>query len=184
MRRGVGKQRADEGGAGDPLGGKPRQLQQVLGAAREAHHHRPLGAGRVHHGQAVAGELRGSVAPRVAAAIGAAVAEAVHRQHPEVAREVGDLHLPVAGVDQRPGRQQEDGLLALAVDLVEEPHARRARRSPRCRGSAARLCSPSRPIDRPAGAGATWVSVIGVAFIAFPSSSEVSQPSIAASSSA
>ena len=107
LRRGVGEQRADEGGPGHPLRGEPRQLEQVLGAAREAHHHCPLGAGRVHHGQAVASEIRGSIALRVAAAVGAPVAEAVHAQHPEVAREVGDLHLPVAGVDQRPGRDQK-----------------------------------------------------------------------------
>ena len=120
---GVGEHRADEGGAGDPLGGEARQLEQVLGALRETHHHRFLSPGRIHHGQAVAGELRGYVAPRIAAAVRAAVAEAVHRQHPEVAGEVSDLHLPMARVDQRPGRQQEDGLLALAVDLVEELHA-------------------------------------------------------------
>ncbi len=87
MRQRVGEHRADERRAGDPLGGEPRQLEQVLCAAREAHHHRPLGAGRIHHGQAVAGELGGSVALRVAAAIRAPVAEAVHREHPEVARE-------------------------------------------------------------------------------------------------
>ena len=121
MRGGVGEQRADEDGAEHPLGGKPRQLELVLGARREAHHHRRLRAGRVHHGQAVAGELDGPVAPWVSAAIRAAVAETVHHQHPEVAREVGDLHLPVARVEQRPGRQQEDRLLALAVDLVEQP---------------------------------------------------------------
>jgi hypothetical protein len=120
VRGGVGEHRADEDGADHALRGEGRQLKLVLGARREADHHGPLGPGRVHHRQAVAGELRRRVAPRVAAAIGAPVAEAVHRQHPEVAREVGDLHLPVARVNQRPGRHQEDGFLALAIDLVEE----------------------------------------------------------------
>ena len=96
------------------------ELEQVLGAAREARHHGAVGPGLVHHCQAVTGELRGSVALRIAAAIGSAVAEAVHRQHAEMAREVGDLHLPVARMDERPGRDQEQRLLALAVDLVEE----------------------------------------------------------------
>ena len=119
MRRGVGEERADESGAGDPLGGDAGHLQRVLGAAREAHHQRPLGAGRVHHGEAVAGELGGSVPARVAAAIRAAVAQAVHHEHAEMAREVGDLHLPVPGVNQ-PRREQEQGVLALAVDLIED----------------------------------------------------------------
>ena len=42
---------------------------------------------------------------------------------PAVPGQVGDLHLPVPGVDDRPGRQQEDGRLARAVDLVVQPHA-------------------------------------------------------------
>jgi hypothetical protein len=40
-----------------------------------------------------------------------------------VAREVRDLHLPVARVQQRPGRQQKHGLLAIAAALVEQPLA-------------------------------------------------------------
>ena len=168
VRGRVGEQGADEGGARDPLGGEPRQLEQVLGARREARHHRSLGAARVHHGQAVAGEFRGAIAARVAAAVGAAVAEPVHRQHPEVAREVGDLHLPVARVDQRPGRQQEDGLLALAVDLVEERAARRARRSPRRRGSgrgSARRRGRSSLSGRLERAAAVSISVFMASFL-------------------
>ena len=53
----------------------------------------------------------------------ATVAAPVEREHPAVPREVGDLHLPVARVDDRPRRQQEHGRLARAVDLVVEPHA-------------------------------------------------------------
>ncbi len=121
MRWGVGEERSDEDRAGHSLRGDPPQFERVLRALGETHHERPLGAGRVHYRKAIAGGLIDVVAPRVAAAVGAPVAEAVHRQHPEVAREVGDLHLPVARVDDRPGRQQEDRLLALAVDLVEEP---------------------------------------------------------------
>src|SRR6185437_14203858 len=41
-------------------------------------------------------------------------------KHPEVARQVGNLHLPVTRMEHRPGRQQEDRLLAFAVDLVEQ----------------------------------------------------------------
>ena len=80
LRWGVGEHRSDKGGARDPLGGEPRQLQQILGAAGEAHHNRPLGVGCVHDGQTVTREFRGSVAPWVAAAIGATVPEAVHGQ--------------------------------------------------------------------------------------------------------
>ena len=40
-----------------------------------------------------------------------------------MAGEVRDLRLPVARVDDRPGRQQQDRRLALAVDLVEDAHA-------------------------------------------------------------
>ncbi len=119
MRQCVGEQRADEHGTSDPLGREPCELELVLRAGGEAHHHRPLGAGCVHQRQAVAGDFRGCVALGVTAAIGAPVAEAVHRKHPEVAREVRDLHLPVPGVNQ-PRREQEQGVLALAVDLIED----------------------------------------------------------------
>ena len=123
LRRRVGKQRADERRAGDPLGREPSELQQELGSAGEAHHHRALRAGGVHRRQAVAGKFRCAVASRVAAAVRAPVPETVHGEHPEMTGEVGDLHLPVARVDQRPGREQEDRLLALSVDLIEEPLA-------------------------------------------------------------
>ena len=84
--------------------------------------HRPLGAGRVHHGQRVGGELVLGVAPG-SGPVGLAVAAPVEGHHAAVAREVGDLRLPVARVDDRPGRQEQDGRLALAVDLVEDPDA-------------------------------------------------------------
>src|ERR1700735_867971 len=120
MRGGVGEHRAGEDRAEHPLRGKPCELQLIAGARGEADRHRRLRAGRVHHRQAVAGELDGSVAAWGARAVRAPVAEAVHRKHPEVARQVGDLHLPVTRVEHRPSRQQEDRLLALAVDLVEQ----------------------------------------------------------------
>jgi hypothetical protein len=119
-RRVVWERRADEDRARDPLRREPRQLQLVLSPGRDACHHRALGAGRVHHRQTVARELDGLVAPWIATSIGAAAAEPIHDEHAEVTRQVGDLHLPVARVHDRPGRQQEDRLLPLAIDLIEQ----------------------------------------------------------------
>ena len=120
----------------------------------------------------------GSVAPRVAAAVGAPVAEAVHRQHPEVAREVGDLHLPVARVDQRPGREQEDGLLALAVDLVEEPLAVALDEALGVGVAGAALLAVA--ADRSAARLRCDRELPAIVLHRLPCSSEASQPSIAA----
>src|SRR6266498_5457308 len=54
---------------------------------------------------------------------GAAVTAPVERENAAVPGEVRDLHLPVPRVDDRPRRQEEDGRLARAVDLVVELHA-------------------------------------------------------------
>src|SRR5262249_14367991 len=80
-----------------------------------------LSLGRVHHRERVRGELVLGVAGR--RTVGAAVPPAVERQHAAMPREVRDLHLPVPRVDDRPRRQEEDGRLAGAVDLVPEPDA-------------------------------------------------------------
>src|SRR5205814_6981096 len=51
------------------------------------------------------------------------VAAAVERDDAAVAREVVDLRLPAARVDDRPGREQQHRRLPGAVDLVEDAHA-------------------------------------------------------------
>src|SRR5207249_2858278 len=53
-------------------------------------------------------------------AVAAAVAPRVERHHAEVTREVRDLALPEARVDDGPGRHQQDGRAAAPVDLVED----------------------------------------------------------------
>ena len=107
---------ADEDRALDPLGVLGGQQQRALGAERERHEVRALGAGRVHHRERVGDVVgRGVAALR---AVGEPVAAAVEQQHAAVAREVRDLHLPVARVDDRPRREQQHGRLAGAVDLV------------------------------------------------------------------
>ena len=74
---------------------------------------------------ASASATNSSIAVRVRAGglIRAPVAASVERHHPEVACEVRDLHLPEARVHDRPRREQQHGGLALAVELVEDPHA-------------------------------------------------------------
>ena len=47
----------------------------------------------------------------------------IEREHAAVAREVRDLHLPAARVDDRPRRDEHHRRLALAVDLVEDADA-------------------------------------------------------------
>ena len=119
----VGEGGADVGYAVDPVGMVGGQERGPMGAARESHQQRALGVRGVHDRESVVGELAGQVGIRPARPVGAAVAPAVERQHPEMAREVGNLPLPVARMDDRPGGQQQDRVLALAVDLVEDPHA-------------------------------------------------------------
>src|SRR5262249_43135633 len=125
--------------------------------------------------------LLGSVTLWVAAAVGAAVAEPIHGQHPEMAREVRDLHLPVTRVDEGPGGHQEDRLLALAVDLVEEalPVPLGEALDVGVGGAALPAFASDRSLGGPRRSGGFHGRVHRP-----PRSSEVSQPSIAASSSA
>src|SRR5580700_100060 len=51
------------------------------------------------------------------------VATPAEGDHPGVARHVRDLHLPHPGVDDRPRRQEQDGRLAVPVDLVVDADA-------------------------------------------------------------
>ena len=127
--------RADERGAAHPLGREPCQLELVLRAGGEAHHHRPLGAGRVHHGQAVAGEFRW----RVAHAGHGSDRSAHCRGRPSSA--------PGSGARGRGSASSSGGSAPATRSGAERPSprprrrprrraaGRRARRSPRCRGN-------------------------------------------------
>ena len=115
--------RPDEDGPIDALRMLGGEQQAALAAERKADDHRALGPGRVEHRKCVVREPALVVPGGLGRPVGLAVAPPVERDHAAVAREIGDLHLPVARVHHRPGRQQEHGRLALAVDLVEDADA-------------------------------------------------------------
>ncbi len=92
-------------------------------AARDSHEHRALGVRRVQHGDRVGRELGLDVRGDPARAVRLAVAAPVEGDDAEMTCEVGDLRLPVARVDDRPGREQQQRRVAVAVDLVEDAHA-------------------------------------------------------------
>ena len=112
------QRRGDEDDPRHPLGMERAELQRPGGAQRHRDQHRPLGAGGIHDGQGVGGELGRAVCLGLGRPVGAAVAAPVEGEHPAMPREVGDLHLPVPRVHDRPGRQQQHRRLARAVDLV------------------------------------------------------------------
>jgi hypothetical protein len=117
----VREHRTDKRRTGHALRSEPRKLEQELRTPREADHDGALSGARIHDRQAIAGELKRPIPLWVPAAIRAAIAQAIHRQHPEMARKIRDLHLPMARMDQRPRRNQKNGLVAVAIDLVEQP---------------------------------------------------------------
>ena len=79
-------------------------------------------AGRVEHGERVAGELGLGVLARTPRPVGPAVAARVERHHAEVPGQVRDLGLPDARVVDRPRRDQQQRRVAVAVALPEDPH--------------------------------------------------------------
>lgn len=121
MRAADRKQRPDENSADHPLGVVRGEPQPPLGAARDPRDECLLGIGRVHDRQGVVGELIGPVATGVRRVIRLSVAEPVKGHDAEVPGEVGDLALPVPGMEQRPRRKQQDRRIALTVELVEQP---------------------------------------------------------------
>ena len=87
--------------------------------AREADQRRARGGGGVHHRERVRDRLVDRVRVRAGGLIRAPAAASVERDHPAMACEIRNLELPEAGVGDRPGREQQRGRVALAVDLVE-----------------------------------------------------------------
>jgi hypothetical protein len=98
----------DEGCPLDALGMLGREERAPEGAGREPHEDGAVGLGGVHDGQRVGGELALRVCLDRGGAVRAAVAAPVERDHAGVAREIRDLRLPVARVDDRPRGQQQD----------------------------------------------------------------------------
>ena len=123
-RRGLaeGHRGADEHQALHPFRVPRGEQQRPLRPRREADHERAIGRGRVQHAQRVRRELGLPVGRGLGGPVRAAVAAPVERDHPAVPRQVGDLHLPAARVNNRPGRQQQNRRIAGAVHLVVDPH--------------------------------------------------------------
>ena len=115
--------RRDEHGAVHALGVLGGEQGAPEGAGRQPDDHGAVGAGGVHHRDGVRDELGLGVGLDRIRAVRAAVPAAVEGHDASVPREVGDLRLPVARVDDRPRRQQQDGRVARAVDLVEDADA-------------------------------------------------------------
>ena len=98
--------------------------QQSRGRGAAVHDHRAVvDAGGVEHRNRVALEHARAVGVRGLRPIRAAVAARVERHDAEVARQVRDLRLPEARVDDRPRREQQDRLVALAEDVVRDADA-------------------------------------------------------------
>jgi hypothetical protein len=91
--------RIEQDRAEHPAGVGGGQLHRPTATAGQAGNHRPVGADRVQHGDRVGHELTVGVGLGLGRPVGAAVATAVEGDHPEVARQIGHLRLPVPGVD-------------------------------------------------------------------------------------
>ena len=115
--------RAYEHKPADPIGMAIRQDERALRPDGQGDDHRALGAGRVEDRPRVLGELGFVVGVGGPRPIGAPVAPRIEGDHAISSREVWDLHLPEACMDDRPRREQEDGRLAVAVYLVENADA-------------------------------------------------------------
>ena len=135
----VGHRRAERDHRSHALGMLRRELERVAGAAREPGGDDRIDAEVVEDRDGVGDRLGVGVRARVGGRVGQAAAARVERHDPRVARQMGDLELPQAGVHDRPGRQQQDDRLAGAVGLPPDAHAvalevslgvRRARRRP------------------------------------------------------
>ena len=113
----------DEHHAGDPFRVTCADEQRSLGASRQRDEHRSLGSRCVHHRQRVSRELLLFVRVRRGRPIRFSVPAPVECHDAAMAREVGDLHLPDARVDDRPGREKEHRRVALAIPFPEDRDA-------------------------------------------------------------
>jgi hypothetical protein len=115
--------RPDEGGAGHALRVLRGEQHPPERGARHPDDDGALRLRGVEHGERVERELADRVRLGARGPVGAPVSAPVERDHAAVPRQVRNLQLPVARVDDRPGRQEQDGRLPRPVDLVEDPHA-------------------------------------------------------------
>ncbi len=112
------QRRRHEDRAAHPLGMVGAQQQRGRRRRAVAHDNGVRDARRVEHRERV---LRGQAGAVLLGALGTvrqAAATRVERDDTEMAGEIGDLQLPEVRVDDRPRRQQQDRLLAVAEDLI------------------------------------------------------------------
>jgi hypothetical protein len=112
----------DEHSSGDAVGMVAREDERALSAHGEAGNHRPLGLGGVQDGDRVGCVLALAVSLRLQGTVRLAVPTPVEGHDATVAREMRDLHLPVARVEERPRGEEQYRRFALAAHLVEDPH--------------------------------------------------------------
>src|SRR4051795_13354937 len=113
-----GQRRGHEDGAAHALWVLDGEQQRGGGRGAMADDHRVGDADRVEHGHGVLSGGARAVLVGALRAVGEAVAARIEGHDAEVARQVGDLELPEARVDDGPRRQEQDRLLAVAEDLV------------------------------------------------------------------
>ena len=122
-----GERGADQDETGDRVGAQRGELQRVPRTTRQSDGDDVLDVTRIEHRGCIGGVGLGRVAGRVRDSVGSPVAGPVVDDDVEVAGEVGHLHLPEPGVDDRPGRHEQDrraiGSGGVAVDLVAERDA-------------------------------------------------------------
>jgi hypothetical protein len=86
----------------------------------QADDHGPVHPDGVQHGDRVIDVLTVAVGLRGPGTAGPAIAPALNGDHPEVARQVRHLGLPLPGVHDGPGGEQQDGWLARAEHLIAD----------------------------------------------------------------
>ena len=99
------------------------ERQRVAPAARQSRDHRLLDPGGVEHGDRIGHVLRVGICRLLPGPVREPVPATVERHDAEMARQIVDLRLPVARVDDRPRRHQQDRRLAGAVGLPPDSHA-------------------------------------------------------------
>ena len=99
------------------------RIERRDGPPRERDERRPLDAERIEDGERVVGDLGSRVRGRSSGPVATTVAARVEGDDAAVAGEIRHLRLPLPLVHDRPARQAEDRVLALAERLVRDPDA-------------------------------------------------------------
>ena len=120
QRRRQRQRRGHEHRAGHALGVLGGEHERAGRTGAVGDEHAAAGAGRVEHREGVVGVGPRAVVGAAVRAVGAPVAAWVERDHPEVPGEVRHLELPEPRVRDRPGRQQQERLLAFAEHLIRD----------------------------------------------------------------